>query len=50
MIANTEQNTNHADRQTMLNPPKISEKPPRESRALPIEQVHKYKYKYKFEY
>lgn len=30
---------NHHHHQTMLNPPKILEKPPRESRALPIEQV-----------
>ena len=29
----------HDRHQTMLNPPKISEKPPKENRALPIEQV-----------
>ena len=29
----------HNRHQTMLNPPKISEKPPKENRALPIEQV-----------
>ena len=29
----------HDNRQTMLNPPRIVEKPPRENRSLGIEQV-----------